>query len=58
VVANFSDSFLSKYKVPNFPATGIWHEWMDDDEVEAGENQIAINLPEYTARVLVWQPGG
>jgi 1,4-alpha-glucan branching enzyme len=58
VVANFSDSFLSKYKVPNFPATGIWHEWMDDGEVEAGENQIAIHLPEYTARVLVWQPGG
>ena len=58
VVANFSDSFLSKYKVPNFPATGIWHEWMDDGEVEAGENQIAIDLPEYTARVLVWQPGG
>jgi 1,4-alpha-glucan branching enzyme len=42
--------------VPNFPATGIWHEWMDDGEVEAGENQIAIHLPEYTARVLVWQP--
>ncbi|HEY9822886.1 MAG TPA: alpha-amylase family glycosyl hydrolase, partial [Candidatus Sericytochromatia bacterium] len=30
VVANFSESFLSKYKVFNFPATGIWHEWMDD----------------------------
>ncbi len=53
VVANFSESFLNAYKVPNFPAAGTWQEWMSDCEVEAGENEIAIDLPEYAARVLV-----
>jgi 1,4-alpha-glucan branching enzyme len=53
VVANFSDQFLGGYKVPNFPAAGTWHEWMGDYDVEAGENEIAIDLPEYEAQVLV-----
>jgi 1,4-alpha-glucan branching enzyme len=53
VVANFSDQFLGGYKVANFPAAGTWHEWMGDYDVEAGENEIAIDLPEYEARVLI-----
>ncbi len=53
VVANFSDNYLGEYKVPNFPAAGTWHEWMVDYDVEVGENESAIDLPEYEARVLV-----
>jgi 1,4-alpha-glucan branching enzyme len=53
VVANFSDNYLGQYKVPNFPAAGTWHEWMVDYDVEVGENESAIDLPEYEARVLV-----
>lgn len=56
VVANFSESLLSGYKVPNFPADGIWHEWIGNYDVEARENEIAIALPEYEARVFVLQP--
>jgi 1,4-alpha-glucan branching enzyme len=53
VVANFSDNYLGEYKVPNFPAAGTWHERMGDYDVEVGENESAIDLPEYEARVLV-----
>ena len=53
VVANFSDNYLGGYKVPNFPVAGTWHEWMGDYDVEAGDNEIAIDLPEYEARILV-----
>jgi 1,4-alpha-glucan branching enzyme len=53
VVANFSDSLLSGYNVPNFPAAGIWHEWMGDDDVEGGKDEMVIDLPEYEARVFV-----
>jgi 1,4-alpha-glucan branching enzyme len=53
VVANFSDNYLGQYKVPNFPAAGTWHERMGDYDVEVGENESAIDLPEYEARVLV-----
>lgn len=56
VVANFSESLLSGYKVPNFPADGIWQEWIGNYDVEARENEIALDLPEYEARVFVLQP--
>ncbi|MGL5876182.1 MAG: alpha-amylase family glycosyl hydrolase [Xenococcaceae cyanobacterium] len=55
VVANFSDNFLAGYKVPNFPANGKWHEWTGNYDLESGEDQILIDLPEYEAKVFVWQ---
>jgi 1,4-alpha-glucan branching enzyme len=55
VVANFSDNFLAGYKVPNFPANGKWHEWTGNYDIESGEDQILIDLPEYEAKVFVWQ---
>jgi 1,4-alpha-glucan branching enzyme len=55
VVANFSDNILSGYHVPNFPAAGNWHEWMSNCDVEAGNDELVIDLPEYEAKVLVWQ---
>jgi 1,4-alpha-glucan branching enzyme len=53
VVANFSDHFLSGYKLPNLPAAGTWHEWIGDYEVEVGEDKMVIDLPEYAAKVFV-----
>jgi 1,4-alpha-glucan branching enzyme len=53
VVANFSDHFLSGYKLPNLPAAGTWHEWIGDYEVEVGEDEMVIDLPEYAAKVFV-----
>ncbi|MGI0484763.1 alpha-amylase family glycosyl hydrolase [Pantanalinema rosaneae CENA516] len=55
VVANLSDNFLAGYRVPNFPADGTWHEWTGNYDIEAGDRNILIDLPEYEAKVLVWQ---
>ncbi|HEY9661628.1 MAG TPA: alpha amylase C-terminal domain-containing protein [Allocoleopsis sp.] len=55
VVANFSDHYLAGYTVPNFPENGTWHEWTGNYDIEAGDNQIMIDLPEYEAKVFVWQ---
>ena len=53
VVANFSDQYLAGYTVPNFPADGTWHEWTGSYNIEAGNGQILIDLPEYEAQVFV-----
>ncbi len=53
VVANFSDRYLAGYTVPNFPADGTWHEWTGNYDLEAGNGQIIIDLPEYEAQVFV-----
>jgi len=55
VVANFSENYLGGYSVPHFPANGTWHEWTGDYDVESGEDNIMIDLPEYEAKVFVWQ---
>lgn len=55
VVVNFSDQYLAGYQVPNFPENGTWHEWTGDYDVEAGDDNIMIDLPEYEAKVFVWQ---
>lgn len=52
VVANFSDNYLAKYQVPNFPAAGKWHEWTHDYDVEVGDS-LVIDLAEHEAKVLV-----
>ncbi|MFB2896803.1 alpha-amylase family glycosyl hydrolase [Aerosakkonemataceae cyanobacterium BLCC-F50] len=54
VVANFSDNFLGGYQIPNFPATGTWHEWTYDYDVEVGEEGLITDLGEYEAKVFVW----
>ncbi|HLO46870.1 MAG TPA: alpha-amylase family glycosyl hydrolase [Kamptonema sp.] len=55
VVVNFSDNYLGGYSVPNFPANGTWHEWTGNYNIESGDDSIMIDLPEYEAKVLVWQ---
>jgi 1,4-alpha-glucan branching enzyme len=55
VVANFSDQFLAGYTVPDFPDNGTWHEWTGNYDVESGENNMMLDLPEYEAKVFVWQ---
>lgn len=55
VVVNFSDNYLAGYQVPHFPANGTWHEWTHDYDVESGDDNILIDLPEYEAKVFVWQ---
>lgn len=54
VIANFSDHFLSGYRVPNFPARGKWHEWTRDYDINTQEDSLVLDLGEYEAQVLVW----
>ena len=55
VVVNFSDNYLAGYRVPHFPENGTWHEWTGNYEIECGDDNILIDLPEYEAQVFVWQ---
>jgi 1,4-alpha-glucan branching enzyme len=54
VVANFSDQYLAGYQVTHFPENGTWHEWTGDYDIESGDDNILIDLPEYEAKVFVW----
>jgi 1,4-alpha-glucan branching enzyme len=53
VVANFSDSYLAGYTVPNFPSDGTWHEWTGNYDVEVGGGTLMTDLGEFEAKVFV-----
>lgn len=54
VVANFSENCWSRYKISNFPAVGIWHDWIKNSDIEVGEEgEMVIDLPKYAAQVLI-----
>jgi 1,4-alpha-glucan branching enzyme len=55
VVVNFSDNYLANYTISNFPADGTWHEWTGNYDVDTQNGSLTIDLPEYEAKVLVWQ---
>ncbi|HBK98548.1 MAG TPA: alpha-amylase [Microcoleaceae bacterium UBA10368] len=55
VVVNWSENYLAGYSVPHFPANGTWHEWTGDYDLESGDDNIMIDLPESEAKVFVWQ---
>ena len=52
VVANFSDNFLSEYRISDFPKAGTWHEWTRNYNIEA-ENSLVLDLGGYEAQVFV-----
>lgn len=53
VVANFSDNYLSGCCIPNFPASGTWHEWFYNKIVEVGEDGFKFDLPPRSAQIFV-----
>ncbi|MBC8042538.1 MAG: alpha amylase C-terminal domain-containing protein [Rhizobacter sp.] len=55
VILNFSGQFLGNHTIPNFPDNGKWREWTRSFDVESGDGKLTIDLPEYEAKVLVWQ---
>jgi len=55
VIVNFSDNYLADYNISDFPQNGVWHEWTGDYDIEVNDGGITIDLPEYEAKVLVWQ---
>jgi 1,4-alpha-glucan branching enzyme len=52
VVANFSDSAISSYRIPNFPDAEL-HELFSGAVVETTNQVMVINLPEYEAQIFV-----
>jgi 1,4-alpha-glucan branching enzyme len=55
VVANFSDQYLGEFHIPDFPQSGTWHEWTGNYDVEVEDGKLVTDLPEYEAKVFVWQ---
>jgi 1,4-alpha-glucan branching enzyme len=55
VVVNFSDNYFAGYQVSHFPANGTWHEWTSNYDIQSGDDNIMIDLPEYEAKVFVWK---
>ena len=53
MVAIFSDTYLSGNRIPNFPAAGTWHEWMENKFVQVAEEGFKFDLPERSAQVFV-----
>ena len=53
VVANFSDDFLSEYRISDFPKAGTWHEWTRDYDIEAEDTSLVLDLGGYEAQVFV-----
>jgi 1,4-alpha-glucan branching enzyme len=54
VVANISGHFHAGYSVPNFPVDGKWREWTYSYDVEVTGGTLVTDLPEYEAKVFVW----
>ncbi|MEC4986536.1 MAG: alpha-amylase family glycosyl hydrolase [Oscillatoria sp. PMC 1068.18] len=55
VVANFSDNYLADYEFTDFPENGTWHEWTHDYDTEVNDGRMITDLPEWEAKVFVWQ---
>lgn len=54
VIANFSAQSFAGYQVTNFPSAGKWQDYLSKLELEATKDSLAIDLPEYEAKVLVY----
>ena len=53
VIINLSDHDLNGYRVPNFPAGGTWRDTLHDRDLEAHDAQVILDLPAFSASVLV-----
>jgi 1,4-alpha-glucan branching enzyme len=53
IVANCSEQHWESYKICNFPNHTTWREWITGKEIQSNHNCLTIDLPAYTARILV-----
>ena len=56
VIVNCSDNYIADYTVNGLPEDGSWHEWTKNYDLEIHEGKVTLDLPEYEAQVLVWNP--
>ncbi|CAF2324679.1 unnamed protein product [Rotaria sp. Silwood2] len=54
IIANLSENFLARYRVPNMPANGRWHEWTFNYDVNVENNEVYVDIAEHEAKILVW----
>ncbi|MBD2080350.1 alpha-amylase family glycosyl hydrolase [Leptolyngbya sp. FACHB-17] len=55
VVANFSDQTYENYAIENLPIDCCWQDWSDGSEIEVNEGRVALDLPSFSAKVLLSQ---
>ncbi|MBD1845106.1 alpha amylase C-terminal domain-containing protein [Cyanobacteria bacterium FACHB-63] len=55
VVANFFDQTYENYAIENFPTDCCWRDWNNGSEIEVTEGRTAIDLPSFSAKVLLSQ---
>ncbi len=53
IIANFSDNYLSGYAINDFPEGESWRDWETDTVIESQEHKVTIDLPSYTAKILI-----
>ncbi|ACB50158.1 putative alpha-glucanotransferase [Crocosphaera subtropica ATCC 51142] len=53
VVLNFSGNSFSDYKIPNFPNSNHWQDYLNDETYEASDNQLILNIGAYEGKILV-----
>jgi 1,4-alpha-glucan branching enzyme len=56
VIANFSDRTFDQSLIPHFPADGTWQVWNDNHKIAAKNQQLAIDLAGYEAKILLQLP--
>ncbi len=53
VILNLSDVDLQDYAVANFPADGIWHEWLKNSDIAIHSKQLTLSLPRRAGSIFV-----
>jgi 1,4-alpha-glucan branching enzyme len=53
VIANLGEQALPHYEVPTVPESDRWLDWADASEVIPTAGKLKLNLPEFTAKVLL-----
>ena len=53
VVVNLNGESFPQYTCPNAPPDTTWHDWQDDRAITVEAGNLALNLPGFTAKILV-----
>lgn len=53
VVANLGEQALPRYEISGFPQADTWFDWSDNTEITIKDSSVRLNLPEFTAKVLI-----
>ncbi|MDV3000658.1 MAG: Pullulanase [Chroococcopsis gigantea SAG 12.99] len=57
ILANFSDHDLHNYEANYFPDGKTWRDWETGKLLHGEDNKLTIDLPSYTAKILIKSEG-